>query len=38
MERISFDEIMYGAEDPTWYVRSYFDSPEGSILRDTAII
>lgn len=38
LDRISYDEIQYGAEDPTWYVRAYFDSPDGSILRDTTMI
>jgi len=38
LNRISFDEIQNGAEDPSWYVRAYFDSPDGSTLRDTAII
>lgn len=38
LNRIAFDEIQYGAEDPTWYARAYFDSPDGKILKDTAVI
>lgn len=38
LDRISYDDIQYGAEDPTWYVRAYFDSPDGSVLRDTTMI
>ena len=38
LKRIPYDEIEPDAEDPVWYVRAYFESPDGCILKDTSVI
>ena len=38
LNRTSYDDVKTGAENPTWYVRAYFDSPDGSVLKDTEVI
>lgn len=39
LKRIAFDDIKPGLEDPVYlYVRAYFDSPDGSILKDTTMV
>lgn len=39
LKRIPFDDIKPGLEYPVYlYVRAYFDSPDGSILKDTTMV
>lgn len=38
LNRISYDDVKTGAENPTWYARAYFDSLDGSVLKDTVVI